>query len=74
MSDAAIRATRVIESGRRPKQVRGQRCCCHHGCRTRLSMYNRAELCWLHQPVKFPRLRGRPQDETTDDPADYMEF
>ena len=67
MSTAAVRATRFVESGRRPKQVLLQRLCGHSGCRTHLSIYNRADLCWLHQPVKFPRLRGRPSESDGDE-------
>lgn len=34
------------------------RVCEAEGCPTVLSVYNRQDLCWLHQPLKFPTYRG----------------
>lgn len=35
------------------------RVCEAEGCVTLLSIYNEGGRCWLHEPVRFPRLRGR---------------
>jgi hypothetical protein len=35
------------------------RVCASDGCKTRLSVYNEAEMCSLHQPEEVLRTRGR---------------
>lgn len=35
------------------------RTCSLGSCRVVLSMYNKAEVCFEHQPRKVPRIRGR---------------
>ncbi len=35
------------------------RVCSHPGCETKLSVYNRSDLCWQHDDVVFPNLRGK---------------
>ncbi len=34
------------------------RVCEHEGCRTRISIYNKATYCWAHRPQTFPLVRG----------------
>jgi hypothetical protein len=34
------------------------RVCAETGCTTRLSIYNRSELCWQHEPVRAYVERG----------------
>lgn len=45
--------------GRRPAAREEERVCRADGCGTRLSRYNPRELCHLHAPIRFPRIRGR---------------
>ena len=35
------------------------RTCGHDGCTTKLSIYNRAQFCWVHEPLKFHLARGK---------------
>ncbi|MGH2710524.1 MAG: hypothetical protein ACRDH9_04890 [Actinomycetota bacterium] len=35
------------------------RVCAHDECNTRLSIYNRSNLCWQHEPVRYPFVRGQ---------------
>lgn len=44
---------------RRPKAIDEQRVCAESGCDTRLTRYNRRTHCYVHAPVKYPRVRGR---------------
>lgn len=43
----------------------GDRTCGHEGCSTMLSIYNRAERCWLHEPPKkfVANTGGRPRKD-----------
>ena len=51
-------------SGRAPKRMAAGRACIEWGCTTKLSTYNRRDTCFLHNPVRFPRTRGRPKAGT----------
>lgn len=44
------RPNRTFEEGR---------VCADESCQTRLSVYNRAPMCWQHTPVRFPFVRGQ---------------
>jgi hypothetical protein len=35
------------------------RVCSEPGCKTKLSIYNESEYCYLHEPMTAPRLRGK---------------
>jgi hypothetical protein len=35
------------------------RTCAAEGCATKLSIYNKAQLCWIHEPLKFHLARGK---------------
>lgn len=44
----------------RPNRVwTAGRVCVEEGCSTQLSIYNRSELCWLHEPIKYHLARGK---------------
>ncbi|MGQ0849662.1 MAG: hypothetical protein ACT4OP_11190 [Actinomycetota bacterium] len=56
----------AIRGMTRPSRRYGKgRVCAYKGCETRLSQYNRRELCYAHAPVHFPRVRGRILPEGT---------
>jgi hypothetical protein len=57
MSDK-MKASRPQGRSRRPKIYDEGRVCVSKACETVLSRYNRAEFCFVHNPVKYPRLRG----------------
>jgi hypothetical protein len=58
-----MRASGVAVVGRRPRTVDERRICPIEGCNTKLSRYNLGEACLVHQPVRFPRIRGGPPPE-----------
>ena len=47
----------------RPKTYGKGRVCSKEDCDTILSQYNKQDMCYLHQPVKRPRLRGKMPSE-----------
>lgn len=53
-----LRASRLGSSRRRPSTVDGHRVCAEPTCETVLSRYNQSDMCHLHRPVRFPRVRG----------------
>jgi hypothetical protein len=53
-------------AGRNPvRTYEEDRMCGHHGCGTRLSIYNRSERCWVHEPPKryVMNTGGRPRKD-----------
>lgn len=51
---------KTISGVTRPSKEYGSgRVCGKAGCETKLSRYNRREFCYLHAPVRYPRVRGR---------------
>ncbi len=64
MADTIIRADRPGARIRRPKVYAGGRVCGAADCATVISKYNRAETCFAHRPVTFPRIRGKFVDES----------
>lgn len=46
-------------AGTGPTARTSDRTCSEDACITRLSRYNKAEYCYLHAPVRFPRFRGQ---------------
>ena len=49
--------------GRLPKKsktIDGQRTCKESNCSTVISIYNKADFCNNHKPIKYPRVRGKP--------------
>jgi hypothetical protein len=59
--DASLdyRGTRVKEVPKRNRTYPAGRVCADPGCETRLSVYNKANLCWQHEPVRPYFERGR---------------
>jgi len=56
----------TIKGVTRPSKDFGEgRVCAKRECDTKLSRYNRREFCYLHAPVKYPRVRGRIIPEGT---------
>jgi hypothetical protein len=53
-----IRGSRARELPRPNRTYAQGRECAHEGCSTRLSIYNKSDLCWQHTPVRFPLVRG----------------
>ena len=47
--DEAIRGTAVPQKGRRPRRMGDDRMCAALDCETKLSVYNRAKFCWIHE-------------------------
>lgn len=58
MADVAIKAARPGSRVRRPKTYDMGRVCDADECTTLISQYNRADFCFRHRPVSYPRLRG----------------
>lgn len=58
MSDLVVRGARPRELPRPNRTYGAGRVCAHPGCETRISMYNKADHCWAHAPLKFPLTRG----------------
>ena len=63
MADLAVKAARPGSRVRRPKTFSDGRVCDVDECSTVISKYNRAEFCFQHRPVKYPRMRGVFSDE-----------
>ncbi len=45
-------------NARKPRTYTEGRVCENDECDTRISKYNRSELCFRHSPARFPRVRG----------------
>lgn len=54
-----MKGTRPKGSSSPSRRYREGRVCADKGCETKLSVYNRREQCFLHAPVRYPRVRGR---------------
>ena len=54
-----LRAQWIPPLGRPNRTYRFGRVCAVGGCRTRLSIYNGSEYCWVHEPLRYPRVRGK---------------
>lgn len=57
----------IAEKGRALRTHPAGRRCKRDGCPTILSKYNSGDLCYLHSPIKRPRLRGRMPSEVMED-------
>ena len=53
-----LKGSRLRPLGRRPQTATKVRTCSAFGCCTQLSRYNTAETCYVHRPLRFPRVRG----------------
>lgn len=54
----SMKGTRLQGRPRKSKQFDKGRTCADSSCETPLSMYNKKNKCFLHQPVSYPRTRG----------------
>jgi len=54
-----FRGARVRETPRRNQTYASGRTCEEAGCDTRLSIYNRSDFCWQHEPVRAYVARGK---------------
>ena len=54
----SMKGTRLQGRPRKSKQFDKGRTCADASCETPLSMYNKKDKCFLHQPVSYPRTRG----------------
>ena len=53
------RGNRVRELPRKNRIYPGGRVCAHEDCGTKLSVYNKSQMCWQHEPVRPYFERGR---------------
>ena len=64
-----MRASTVGRARRRPKTYKAGRVCADDSCSVQLSRYNKADFCFNHAPVRFPRLRGEFTQEYLENHA-----
>ncbi len=57
--DSAFRGARVRELPRANRTYPRGRTCAAEGCSTELSIYNRWNFCWQHEPVHAYVPRGK---------------
>jgi hypothetical protein len=57
--DSVFRGARIREEGRANRTYPSGRVCAAAGCSTRLSIYNRWQYCWQHEPVHSYVARGK---------------
>ena len=57
-----IRGVAPVSERGRTRTYEEDRTCRHDGCDTMLSIYNRSERCWIHEPPKkyVMNTGGRP--------------
>jgi hypothetical protein len=54
-----LRGASVQSLPRRNRVWTKDRRCAHEGCITKISIYNRSDFCWMHEPVRYYIARGR---------------
>jgi hypothetical protein len=59
MADEGFRGQSVRSLPRANKQYTADRTCAASGCNTKLSIYNKWEYCWQHEPVHTYIARGK---------------
>lgn len=59
MADEGFRGQSVRSLPRANKQYTADRTCAASGCNTKLSIYNKWEYCWQHEPVHTYVARGK---------------
>jgi hypothetical protein len=59
MSESAYRGARVRELPRANRTYPGDRVCAAESCNTKLSIYNKWNFCWQHEPVHEYISRGK---------------
>jgi hypothetical protein len=59
MAEESFRGQSVRSLPRANKRYQADRTCAAPGCRTKLSIYNKWEYCWQHEPVHTYIARGK---------------
>jgi hypothetical protein len=59
MTDTEYRGGRIRELPRANRTYPGGRTCAAEGCSTQLSVYNKWQFCWQHEPVHQYVSRGK---------------
>lgn len=59
MADQTYRGARVRELAKPNRTYSGNRVCAAEGCATKLSVYNKWQYCWQHEPVHSYVPRGK---------------
>ncbi|MEY2568678.1 MAG: hypothetical protein QOE35_3207 [Actinomycetota bacterium] len=59
MSERAVQGTPISGNERPSRSFKKGRVCDDPGCATRLSIYNKGNYCYQHEPMAVPRTRGR---------------
>ena len=59
MADSEYRGARIRELPRANRTYPGGRVCAAEGCTTKLSIYNKWDFCWQHEPVHTYISRGK---------------
>jgi hypothetical protein len=59
MAESGYRGARVSELPRANQTYPGGRICAAEGCSTKLSIYNKWDFCWQHEPVHVFISRGK---------------
>jgi hypothetical protein len=59
MADERMRGQSVRSLPRANKQYRADRTCAAPACSTKLSIYNKWDYCWQHEPVHTYIARGK---------------
>jgi hypothetical protein len=54
-----VKGSRPRELPRPSRTFEEGRVCAADDCGTRLSIYNKSDLCWQHAPVRYPFVRGQ---------------
>lgn len=65
MAEQGYRGARIRELPKANRTYPGGRVCAAVGCSTKLSIYNRWDYCWQHEPVHeyVPRGKRRSRKE-----------
>jgi hypothetical protein len=59
MAEESFRGQSVRSLPRANKRYQADRSCAAPGCNTKLSIYNKWEYCWQHEPVHTYVARGK---------------
>ena len=59
MAEESFRGQSVRSLPRANKRYQGDRVCAASGCATKLSIYNKWDFCWQHEPVHTYIARGK---------------
>ena len=59
MAEESFRGQSVRSLPRANKRYRSDRVCAASGCTTKLSIYNKWDYCWQHEPVHTYVARGK---------------